>query len=237
MFGYRSRHGMRTDLMLQVGLAAQIPVQLSPDPVKIQDQIIAYCLSDGETFLDALDATLNLANDASAVGELRRSLHLGGSAWTVSREGRSMQRRVAASAQAAMEQATSVQDVVSAELNEAWAKVYGRDPDSSDAWDHAIKALEEALIPIVVPNKAKANLGSVAGELKAQPGRWNLGLESKGIGGVETLEAMLRLVWPNPDRHGGRQPGRAPSLEEAGAIVHLAITIVQWGRAGMLVGG
>jgi hypothetical protein len=43
----------------------------------------------------------------------------------------------------------------------------------------------------------------------------------------------MRLMWPNPDRHGGRG-SRQPSLAEAPAVVHLAMTIVQWARAGVI---
>jgi hypothetical protein len=32
---------------------------------------------------------------------------------------------------------------------------------AADAWDHSIRAIEYALIPIVVPTKDKANLGFV----------------------------------------------------------------------------
>jgi hypothetical protein len=46
---------------------------------------------------------------------------------------------------------------------------------------------------------------------------------------------MLRLLWPNPDRHGSPQNRRTPTLQEAQAVVHLAVTIVQWGREGQIV--
>jgi len=44
---------------------------------------------------------------------------------------------------------------------------------------------------------------------------------------------MLRLMWPNPDRHGGRG-SRQPSLAEAPAVVHLAVPLVRWARAGVI---
>jgi hypothetical protein len=44
---------------------------------------------------------------------------------------------------------------------------------------------------------------------------------------------MLRLMWPNPDRPGGRG-SRQPSLAEAPAVAHLAMTIVQLARAGVI---
>jgi hypothetical protein len=51
--------------------------------------------------------------------------------------------------------------------------------------------------------------------------------------GSDRLISMLELMWPNPDRHGGGQQ-RLPSLDEARAVVHLAVTLVQWGRAQVL---
>jgi len=44
---------------------------------------------------------------------------------------------------------------------------------------------------------------------------------------------MLDLIWPNPDRHGGTH-NRLVTLDEAHAVVLLAVTVVQWGRAGVL---
>jgi hypothetical protein len=44
---------------------------------------------------------------------------------------------------------------------------------------------------------------------------------------------MLRLIYPNPDRHLGPDH-RVPTIEEARAGVHLAVTIVQWGRDDLI---
>jgi hypothetical protein len=131
---------------------------------------------------------------------------------------------------------TAPKDVATAELAESWSKIYGRNPDPSDAWDHAIKAVEAVLIPIATPMKDKPNLGGVADELKSAPQRWRLVLENASIiGGVSTVEAMLRLMWPNPDRHQDGTAKRKPTQAEAEAVVHLAVTIVQWARSGVLV--
>lgn len=46
---------------------------------------------------------------------------------------------------------------------------------------------------------------------------------------------MLRLMWPNHDRHGGTTPKRTPSEQEARAVVTLAAAIVQWHREGWVV--
>jgi hypothetical protein len=42
------------------------------------------------------------------------------------------------------------------------------------------------------------------------------------------------LLYPNPDRHVGPDH-RAAVLDEARAVVQLAVAIVQWGRDGQIV--
>jgi len=86
----------------------------------------------------------------------------------------------------------------------------------------------------VTPAKAKATLGDVVGTLNSQDHLWRLALHGHdGSQSVAPLVSMLRLMWPNPDRHGG-QGSRQPSLVEAQAVVHLAVTIVQWARSDVL---
>jgi hypothetical protein len=188
---------------------------------------------DEDRFLDLLHYSLqlpsNLIRDWKSLDIL---LALGGSVWRATENG--LVRRVDPTTMQAFATVTATQDSASDELAEAWSKAYGRHPDASDAWDHAIKAIESLLIPIVVPTKDKANLGSVAGHLKTNPQQFSLGLESTGIGGVPTLEALVRLMWPNPDRHGDPAKSRVPLIEEARAVVHLAVTLVQWARDGLI---
>lgn len=231
MFGYRSSDGMRVNLMHQVALMADVALVPAINNYEIQEQILAACLADEDVFLDVLDATLRAGG--SGGHSLKETLQTGGSIWTVSDDGRSLQQRVDTATKAAFDAATSPAGEASSELTEAWANVYGLNPDASDAWDHAIKAVEAVLIPIVVPNKAKATLGDVLGQMKANPGGFVLDLTSSGaLGDVETLEALLRLMWPNPDRHGGAAT-RTPSLLEAEAVVQMSIMVVQWARRGV----
>ena len=90
--------------------------------------------------------------------ERDRTLARGGSIWRATAHG--LERRVDPTVTAAFESATGTGDVASAELTEAWIRAYGRDPDPSDAWDHAIKAVEAILIPIVVSEAGQAAVGS-----------------------------------------------------------------------------
>jgi hypothetical protein len=189
--------------------------------------------------LDVVDAVLHLREYESFFPEdraqLREILRLGGSVWQVGGANYDrLVRRVDPTATAAFVEASSSDDVASAELKEAWTAAYARDPDASDAWDHAIKAVEASLIPIVTPTNAKATLGSVIRTLNEQPDLFWLELEGPDkSASTAPLIWMLRLMWPNPDRHGGAD-SRKPSLMEAQAVVHLAVTIVQWAASGVL---
>jgi hypothetical protein len=120
------------------------------------------------------------------------------------------------------------------ELAEAWTKVFSRDPDASDAWDHAAKAVEASLIPIVVSAQDKPHLGHVMGRLRSQSKKWSLLLPGvNNHHSIEPLISMLDLIWPNPDRHASDNR-RVSEIGETQAVVHLAITIVQWANSGVI---
>lgn len=217
-------------------LSLHLRLVVPPDAEEedLLSHLLTRCVQDSDFCLDLLDSMLQACPiDMNMRQELELLLNIGGSVWTLAPDQKTLVKRVDDSAIQQFERVTAPADSASKELHEASAKAYGRHPNASDAWDHAIKALEDILIPIVCPTKVKANLGGVAGDLKAQPGRWRLLLEN--FQGVETLEAMLRLLWPNPDRHDGAERRNAELAEaKAKAAVQLAVTIVQWGRTGVL---
>jgi hypothetical protein len=225
---------MRTSVMNGLVTALRIPVHESYEPGGISDQIFAALEKDDDLYLDSLDYILHHFGGARS-GALAHILEVGGSAWAVNAKDNSIERRVSQAEKNAMEEVSSSPDGYANELLEAWACAYGRQPNPSDAWDHAIKAVEEILIPIAIPNVTKPNLGGVAGELESSSHKWKLTLAPNGkLNAGETLAAMLRPIWPNPDRHGGGQGRRMPSQEEAEAVVHLAINIIAMCRNGGL---
>jgi hypothetical protein len=219
--------------MLAVAATCRVPLNAGAHGSRLYNEIIMFCNWDQEQFLDVVHATIQLTHEYWSVEALEEMLTYGGSAWAATKTG--LQRRVDPVAQAAYDNAVSqTHDPASDELAEAWRKAYGREPDPSDAWDHSIKAVEHILKPVVCPSNTKATLSNVIGDLRSQPQRWKLVLPgSNGDFSANRLVAMLELIWPNPDRHGGSL-STVVTLDQAQAVVHLAVTIVQWGRAGAL---
>lgn len=232
-FGWHNSGGMDNAFMAQIASALRIPATRTHNIGGISDQIFIALNADDGLYLDCLDACLHLSTSPNASG-LRATLEAGGSAWTINGNGDGLERRVDATTREAFSRAVLPADAASQELAEAWSAAYGRHPDPSDAWDHAIKAVEELLIPLVVPSQTKANLGHVAGEIKANAAKWKFGLPASNVrSNGETLEGLIRHIWPNPDRHGGTSK-RSPLQNEAEGAVQVAITIVELCR-GRLV--
>lgn len=224
-FGWNSQKGMNNILMSEIASGLRIPVVRTHMPGGISDQIFGALETDGDLYLDCLDLTLHLGRGQVA-SNLDSILRTGGSAWRVNDTKTGLVRRADEATTDEYQRALSPGDAASSELREAWAAVYGRNPNPSDAWDHAIKAAEEVTIPLVIPKVPKANLGGVAGELKANPTLWTFDLPANGDrNNGELLEGLIRHIWPNPDRHGGASK-RQPTQSEAEAAVQVAVTIV-----------
>jgi hypothetical protein len=206
--------------------------------------VTTWARADPENLLDLIDWTLHDGEDRidgiaieRRAERLEEILSTGASIYTVTSDGLGLMERIDPAALAQFADSIGLHDEVTEELAVAWSKAYGLHPDPSDAWDHSIKALEAALKPIVVPNNASATLGHIVGEIRSNPSRVTLGLTDNGLTHqtrpAETLLGMLRLVWPNPDRHQGPDH-RTPGLQEARGVVQLAVTVVQWLRGSVL---
>jgi hypothetical protein len=182
----------------------------------------------GVLLLDMIDAALIDGVEKKDVGELEKLLADGGSAWRVADDAGSLQRRVDPSAIEAFRATAGT--VAAARLNAAWAAAFGRSPISSRAHSEAIKAVEAAAIPIVLPRDRLATLGKVIGELGHHSEKWELAVSTPGGStGISTLLGMLRLLWEGQtDRHGGPVTPGPITAEAAEAAVHLAVTLVQW---------
>jgi len=139
-------HYFNGRFMNEVVAAARVLPPEGLQPEHLFEWMIGRFRVDNEDVLDLLHYTILLAPSYRArtdSAELDRILVLGGSAWRATDRG--LVRRVDPVAQQALDTATEVGDTTTEELTEAWDRAVGREPNASDVWDHAIKAVEAAL--------------------------------------------------------------------------------------------
>jgi hypothetical protein len=164
------------------------------------------------------------------VSELRQILLEAGSAWDVGiRMGkRGLLRRVPDGVAVAVEAAINHPNG-GKKLAEAWEAAYGVYPDPSKAYSMAVKAVEDAAIPVVCPNDRTATLGKVIGI--ANSGTWKLPhlREDANAPTHDVLLGMMRTLWTGQhDRHGGPSAVGVPAVtqDEAESAVMIAVTLV-----------
>lgn len=120
-------------------------------------------------------------------------------------------------------------------LAKAWEAAFGVNPDPTKAYSLAVKAVEDAAIPVVCPNDRSATLGKVIGEVRA--GTWKLPhlREDPNVTTHDVLIGMMRTLWVGQhDRHGGPSEVGVPAVtqDEAESAVILAVTLVGWFETG-----
>lgn len=157
-----------------------------------------------------------------------------GSAWRVGQRlgNAGLERRVPQGVVEAAESVMTTSGTAGSLLSEAWRSLYGHSPDYEDAYEKAIKAVEEAGVHIVCPNNAKATLGTMARDMENQED-WALPLgEDSKHPSRDAIYKMVQSLWAGQEsRHGGNGY-RKPTPEEAEAAVLLAVPLVQWFIAG-----
>lgn len=119
-------------------------------------------------------------------------------------------------------------------LIKAWSAMRSLTPDTSLVMTEAIRAVEAAAGPVVIPKDKQQRLGKIVQTLKARE-TWRLVLRRRDddvpdhrlilIGMMETL------AFAEQHRHGGE----APSVLEALTHVQLASTLVAWFATGAVV--
>lgn len=170
-------------------------------------------------------------------GKLKTYLLESGSAYTVEAANHGMcylEKRVPEGVHIAAD-ATFRQPNGGKRLAVAWQEAFGVNPDPTKAYSEAVKAVEDAAIPVVCPNDTTATLGSVIGEVNA--GTWKLPhlREHSNATTHDVLVGMLRTLWTGQhDRHGGPSTVGVPAVtqDEAESAVLLAVTLVGWFETG-----
>jgi hypothetical protein len=168
---------------------------------------------------------------------LTRILVDGGSAYSVSIPHQRLERRVDETVAEAVEQSATISgDETGRHLRQAWTATYGLHPDPTTAYREAVRAVEAAACPLVLPNDPKPTLGKVIAHLKQASGKWTLSIPDGGAAGsVAPFMAMLELLWSGQvSRHAGVSTSRDQRQIEAEAAVVLAATLVHWLATGVV---
>ncbi len=191
-----------------------------PQPLQIADYLLAH---DGHAKAEELDALLQRSKSAWAVGV--RAGHPG------------LVRRVPLGVQVAGDSVMARAGRAGVRLARAWEELYGIQSNASAAYALAIKAVEDAAVPVVSPDNARATLGTVLKQIEDQDD-WQLPMEREHdrAPSRDVLIGMMRILWHGQhDRHGGQPsaPGDV-SMEEAVVAVSLAVTLVNWFDAGVV---
>jgi hypothetical protein len=106
--------------------------------------------------------------------------------------------------------------------------LYGLHPDPAKAYDEAVRAVEAAAIPVVLPNGTRETLGKVRAHLRDAAATWQLAIEGNNAGDIAPAVAMIGLLWEGHVRHAGTPNPCAQRQDEAEMAFHLATTLVQW---------
>ena len=96
----------------------------------------------------------------------------------------------------------------------------------------AIKAVEAAARPVVIPKDKLATLGKMIAAIRDKPQKWET-----VIGEVDTVRIMMDTIWKDQvDRHGTDDPKRPLTVKqpEAEVAVQFAVTLVQLFRTGAI---
>ncbi len=169
-----------------------------------------------------------MAAPTSATRSATRWLHHyeGLHSWTVV-DGELVER-VSAEAESQYKAALAPRDEAARHLREAWGAAFGVEENASAACEAATRAVESVLKPIATPRDSVATFGKMRRAITDAPSKFEFLLDDDPIAFLPYLD----LAKFRPGRHGGDESA-PPTIEEARATVHGAVTVVEWLRSGV----
>lgn len=200
-------------------------------------------VDDSERLLDAVDFILGRYEPGSAhspggtsaatVGVIQVFLDESRSIFTVGQDGAGfceLQRRQADELTQVMQTAMTAGGHAAEHLRRAWSKAFGREQDLNGCCDAAVRAIEVVAKPIVSPKNENTTLGTLIADMRNKPSKWET--DSEAPRDVDTVIAMMEMVWKGHYRHGDESVSIDVNAEGAMMVVHLATMLVEWFRAG-----
>lgn len=242
VYRVRTSHSMgynqfRGPLLLDVERVCRLRVGYTGTDPSEGMQLLRGRLTKLGAELRVADYLLSSGN-VTLAAELDKMLQESGSAWKVGeRAGKpGLVRRVPEGVQANADEVMASSGAAGVKLAQAWERAFGVDPDPTGAYALAVRAVEDAAIPVVTPKQAGATLGHVIGQLAAD-GDWSLPLsrQDETATTASIVLAQCRALWRgHHDRHGGIVGAGELTQAEAETAVSLAVSLVQWFASGMV---
>ena len=216
---------------------------MPPGPNRIWSAIAFLESEAASGDLDVLDAVVwytMLSNQARPLlDRLDVLLAVHGSAWTIGSNSAGepcLERRVDETVSAVAESEMVQTGNAATHLRRAWHRIYGRHPEPGAAYREAVRAVEAAAKPAVLPTDSAATLGKMIHAMDVKPEKWTAVLDGQGRGsGVRHVVGMCRALWTSQlDRHGidDEEVRLDVNSDEAEAAVHLAVVLVHLFRIG-----
>lgn len=228
---------LNTELVRQVERRCRFSIPYRSNDIVGGMKVMRKAAEVAETELRVADYLLSLQQGSSAADELELILAESGSLWKVGeRSGKfGLIRRVPEAVQVAASSAITAGGHAGDRLAQAWESAFGIDPNPSHAYSLAVKAVEDAAIPLVSPRDSTSTLGKINSQLR-DAGDWSLPLqrEDEYATTSATLLSMMKMLWAGQaDRHGGfHDPELVITQEAAEVAVMTAATLVQWFTSG-----
>lgn len=204
-----------------------------------RNKLRAFLEKNSRTFLGLIDFLLWVDDVDVNEKELSLLLTQGGSVYhVVETSGRQrLQRRVEPHLDALARDEMKAGGDPGELLDHAWSATFGIDPNPSHGYRTAVRAVEAAAIPIVLPSDTDATLGKVIGHLAATRDRWTFVLPQRRDGepSVQTLIDNMGMLWTSHyDRHVTQGVPLHIGQHEADAALPLAALLVHWLRSDAL---
>jgi hypothetical protein len=228
---------LNQDLVRQVGRRCRIVLSNYGHDLDSGMKAVRTDAESQNAELVIADYLLSTQTKEEPANDLNTILEESGSSWKVgTRAGVSgLIRRVPEGVQFAIDETISSGGHAGQRLAEAWGAAFGIDPDPSRAYSLAVKAVEDAAVPVVSPKDTSATLGKINSQIR-NTGDWSLPLqrEDEYAPTSSTLLSMMKMLWAGQaDRHGGHHdPDLVITQEAAEVAVMTAATLVQWFTSG-----
>jgi hypothetical protein len=231
------------EVLRAVELHIRINLDWSINDTWAHKSLLEKCVKNPDLFLSLVDMALRVLgtgqHNASAIDDLESTLTIGGSAWMVAPDRRSLVKRVAPEAVEAAREIIDGGERAGEHLAEAWRHTYGRSPLPGTAYREAVRAIEASVCPVIIPKNPKGTLGTAIAALRdAPPDKFATVFANTGqTDPLGAVRGLMELVWTNQlDRHGSPDDSTPlhVSHEQAQAALHAAVTLVQWFRHGVV---